>query len=117
MGEPVFARQLHSVQTAANETGIDTRRLPPMLEAAGLIKSTEAKNSDGWEVFDAAKAEQLLKDLAELVPANTFTARLGASRSQFDLLVADDVFLPALVNSTTKSIWNLQDVHVLGTAS
>lgn len=97
---------------AANETGIDARRLRPMLETAGLIKSTEASNQDGWEVFDPKQSEHLLIDLVKLVPASTFAALLGASRPQFDLLVADGVISSALVNSATKSIWNPQDVRV-----
>jgi len=44
-----------------------------------------------------------------LIPATTFAANIGASRSQFDLLVPDDIFLPALVGSNTKAVWNPRD--------
>ncbi|WP_144055630.1 hypothetical protein [Octadecabacter antarcticus] len=43
-GDPVLKRSLHSVRTAALETGVDQRRLRKMLVTAGLIHETE---SDG----------------------------------------------------------------------
>jgi phage antirepressor YoqD-like protein len=107
-GEPVLERQLHSVRTAANSTGVDQRRLFKMLLASGMIKGTDAGEPDLWEVFDAQSAEQLLKELTQLVPASNFAALIGAPRSQFDLLVSDGVVSPALPDSNTKSVWNPQ---------
>lgn len=108
LGEPVLERKLHSVRTAAKSTGVDERRLFKMLLASGILKGTEAGEPDPWEVFDAQSAEPLLKNLSQFVPASNFAALIGAPRSQFDLLVADNVISPALSDSKTKSVWNPQ---------
>jgi hypothetical protein len=57
-------------------------------------------------VFDAAEAAPILGDLTVLVPAKEFRDILGTTRSQFDLLVADGVLVPALETSETKSVWD-----------
>ncbi len=105
MGEPVHERRLHSVTTAAQETGVDPRRLRKLLVAAGLLAEDD-NLPDSWAVFDAAEAAPILDDLTVLVPAKEFRDILGATRSQFDLLVADGVLAPALETSGTKSVWD-----------
>lgn len=105
MGEPVHERRLHSVTTAAQETGVDPRRLRKLLVAAGLL-TEDCDLPDSWAVFDAAEAAPILGDLTVLVPAKEFRDILGATRSQFDLLVADGVLVPALETSETKSVWD-----------
>jgi hypothetical protein len=47
-------------------------------------------------------AAPILRDLTVLVPATEFQKIIGATRSQFDLLVADGVLKPALQTSDTK---------------
>jgi hypothetical protein len=105
MGEPVHERRLHSVTTAAQETGVDPRRLRKLLVAAGLLAEDDDL-PDSWAVFDAAEAAPILGDLTVLVPAKEFRDILGTTRSQFDLLVADGVLVPALETSETKSVWD-----------
>ena len=108
LGEPVTERLLHSVRTAADETGIDSRRLRKLLEAAGLI---DADLPDGWAVFDVEAGKDILASLTALMTAKDFAAALGMTRSQFDLLVEDDCLQPALVDATTKHVWDLRDGH------
>jgi hypothetical protein len=105
LGEPVHERRLHSVTTAAQETGVDPRRLRKLLIAAGLL-TDDCQLPDTWAVFDAAQAEPVLRDLTALVSAKEFRDIIGATRSQFDLLVADGVLVPALETSETKSVWD-----------
>ena len=55
LGEPVYERRLHSVTTAAHETGVDPRRLRKLLVAVGLWPEG-CDLPDPWAVFDAAAA-------------------------------------------------------------
>ncbi|MCV2893720.1 TniQ family protein [Lentibacter sp. XHP0401] len=105
LGEPVHERRLHSVTTASHETGVDTRRLRKQLIASGLLKR-DCALPDCWAVFDAKAAAPILRDLTILVSATDFQDLIGATRSQFDLLVADGIIKPALEASRTKSVWD-----------
>jgi hypothetical protein len=103
MGQPVTERQVHSVLSAAEETGIDPRRLRKMLFAAGLIDGTLP---DTWAVFNAKDAEHTLAPLVEYLTAKDFAELNGLTRSQFDLLVQDGILLPALDDAETKHVWD-----------
>lgn len=109
LGQPVMERRLHSVRTAAQATGVDQRRLRKMLAVAGIVPEPEAGLPDSWEVFEASKAKGILDDLTTLVPAKTFAVLIGASRSQFDLLVRDGVLIPALESGDVEAVWNPAD--------
>ncbi|WP_420024083.1 TniQ family protein (plasmid) [Cereibacter azotoformans] len=109
LGEPVMQRRLHSVRTAAQATGVDQRRLRKMLAAAGIVPEAAQGVADAWEIFEAAEAQTLLEDMTTLVPAKEFAELIGASRSQFDLLVQDDILKPALHAPGVKAVWNPAD--------
>jgi hypothetical protein len=106
MGEPVTERRLHSLQSAARETGVDPRRLRTMLISAGLLDDSK---SDAWATFDARAAADILTHLTELLPAKTFCETFCMSRSQFNLLVAERVLVPAIASTKTKNIWSPRD--------
>jgi len=106
LGEAVMERRLHSVRTAALTTGIDQRRMRKMLEAAGVVPQASAGLPDHWEVFEATAVQTLLVDLTELDPAKEFAEFIGATRSQFDLLVRDGLLKPALTSHQVKAIWS-----------
>jgi hypothetical protein len=109
VGEPVVERQLHSVRTAAQETGIDARRLRKMLEAAGLI---DDQLPDAWAVFNASDAHELLSSLVEFITAKDFAESINMTRSQFDLLVEDGILRPSLRDAGTKHVWDRSDGQV-----
>lgn len=111
LGELVRKRRFHSVTTAARETGVDPRRLRKQLTSTGLLEEG-CSLPDAWAVFDADEAAPVLSELKTLIPATEFRRIIGASRSQFDLLVADGVLEPALQTSATKAVWD----PVTGTA-
>lgn len=106
LGEPVIERRLHSVRTAALATGIDQRRMRKMLEAAGVVPKASVGLPDSWEVFDARAMQALLVDLAEFMAAKDFAEFIGASRSQFNLLVRDGVLGPSLLADNVKAVWS-----------
>jgi hypothetical protein len=103
MGEPVTTRRFHSLHSAARETGVDPRRLRTMLISAGLLD--DSKN-DAWATFDAHAAADILTHLTELLDAKNFCEAFCMTRSQFNLLVADDILVPAIASSGTKNIWS-----------
>lgn len=105
LGEPVQERRLHSVTSAAKETGVDPRRLRKLLIAAGLVPE-RSDLPDAWSVFDAKAAAPILNNVTTLLSASEFWELIGATRSQFELLVADGVLKPVLEASATKSVWD-----------
>ncbi len=108
LGEPVMERRLHSVLTASRATGVDPRRLRKMLAAEGLV-SEDDYLPDAWAIFDARAAEPLLGRLTQRVPATEFARSIGATRSQFDLLVSDGILASATEAGDTYAVWNPRD--------
>jgi len=106
LGEPVVERQLHSVSTASKATGVDPRRLRKLLVAEGILRADATARPDAWEVFDAQSVAPILASLETLVPATTFQDLIGASRSQFDNLVADGVLSPTSNADDTNAVWS-----------
>ncbi|MFK7836267.1 MAG: TniQ family protein [Sulfitobacter sp.] len=111
LGEPVMERKAHSVLTAAQTTGVDQRRLRKMLAAVGVVRGAGSGLSDAWEVFDAELAKPILDKLTALVDAKAFAALIGATRSQFDMLVKDGVLTSELRDADVKAIWNPSAGH------
>ncbi|MFD2741712.1 hypothetical protein ACFSUD_19325 [Sulfitobacter aestuarii] len=110
LGEPVAERRLHSVRSAAKATGIDQRRLRKILAAEGIVP--EEGLPDAWQVFDAKRADAVLKAAKTLITAKDFAEGINASRSQFDLLFAGGVLAPYLSSvegAGTKAVWDPAD--------
>ena len=106
LGEPVRRRRLHSVRTAAQATGVDQRRLRKALAAAHIVPDAENGLPDAWEVFDAEEALPILEGLTEMITAKDMSELINATRSQFDLLVADGVLIPDLEAQDVKAVWH-----------
>lgn len=110
LGEPVTERRLHSVRTASLTYGIDQRRCRKLLVASGVVPSEGLP--DAWQVFDATVGGRVLETVSTLVTAKDFAKGIGASRSQFDRLVADGVLTPrfsSVKDAGTKAIWDPAD--------
>lgn len=103
LGTAVTVRKLHSVRTAAEETGIDSRRLRKLLEASSMI---DASLPDAWAVFEAEAARPMLASLINLMSAKEFFDAFDIGRSQFNLLVEDGILQPSLVDADTKHVWD-----------
>ncbi|OSP53511.1 hypothetical protein BV911_17560 [Pseudoruegeria sp. SK021] len=106
-GEPVTTRKLHSIRTAARETGIDQRRLGNLLAQAGLVPPAGNRPDDNETLFDAAASRGLIDGLANSVGAQSVQTALGISRSQFALLRKDGYFEPQLDGTGAKPVWDL----------
>lgn len=108
MGEPILKRRVHSVLTAARDTGNDPRRLRKLLADAGWVRPDGQGRTDAWELFDADAAAPFLRSLAVGVSALELQNKLGISRSQFDLLRKDGYFPPILGGAGHKPLWDIQ---------
>lgn len=108
MGEPIQERRVHSVLTAARDTGIDPRRLRKLLAEADLIQPAGEGRPDAWELFDAVAAAPFLRSLGAGVSAMELQEKLCISRSQFDLLRQDGYFPPILGGDGHKPMWDIQ---------
>ncbi|MDO6586926.1 TniQ family protein [Salipiger sp. 1_MG-2023] len=104
LGEPVLKRRKHSVITAADEVGIDPRRLRKLLAEAEIIGS---EGDDRWDVFDADAAAPFLNSLNRQVSALELQSALNLSRSQFELLRKDGYFPPSLSGVGHKPLWDV----------
>jgi phage antirepressor YoqD-like protein len=109
LGHPVYERRLHSVRTAAQAIGIDQRRLRKVLVAKDIVPPAECGMPDAWQVFDAEQATPLLSGMTKLISAKEMADAINATRSQFDLLVADGVLKPELTAGNVKAVWNPAD--------
>lgn len=108
MGEPVLERRVHSVLTAARDTGIDARRMRKLLAEAGWVRPAGEGREDAWELFDAVAAAPFLRSLGEGVSALELQERLGISRSKFGLLRKDGYLPPTLTGPDHKPLWDIQ---------
>ncbi len=105
-GAPITCRKLHSVRTAAQEYGIDQRRLRKMLTSKGIIPEDHKDRSDAGCTFDAAEAHSFLQGLVTFMDAKAYMEFLGLNRSQFDFMVADGFLTPDIHDKMTKPRWN-----------
>ncbi|PHP28645.1 TniQ family protein [Limimaricola cinnabarinus] len=109
MGEPVLERRHHSVRTAAEEYGVDDRRLRKLLRAKGIL--AHASGDDEWEVFDAKAAKPILESLDRMVSAIELQQMMNISRGHFESLRADGRFPPAITATDAKPLWQATDAR------
>jgi hypothetical protein len=101
-------RNLHSIRSAAAETGIGTFLLDQFLVAAGAFDEDETRPV-ARKTFDAAKYGALLAEIPSLVGPIEMELAMGATRSQFASLAADGVLVPCIDVPTIKSPWRVSD--------
>jgi hypothetical protein len=99
----VQRRRLHSIRTAALETGLHPKRLRKILAAGGLLPPSHTDLSDDRVVFDADEASELLASARRAISQAAAAAYTDAGRVQFALLV-DHGFIKAGVTSEKKGL-------------
>lgn len=112
LGKPLLARRLHSVASASEKIGRSKKVARQILENEGIIDSDDSR-PDTRLTFDAIHAGPTLKKAQRLVMAKGMAKRLGASSGQFDVLVRQSVFTPALPVGVSKYHWDIADVDAL----
>jgi len=101
-------RRLHSIATAAAETGIDAISLRRRLETTGIVNADDLR-SDAMTVFPAKEVENLLRELARLVYLNEVRDCMGATETQFDGLVQEGILLPRISIVGFRRAWSVND--------
>ena len=108
LGVTQTVRKLHSVSSAATETGIGAFLLDQFLVAADAFDEDDARPV-ARKTFDAAKYAGLLSEIPTLVGPIEMELAMGATRSQFASLAADGVLVPRIDIPTIKSPWRVSD--------
>ncbi|MBL3608191.1 hypothetical protein [Rhodovulum sulfidophilum] len=90
LGQEVEARQVHSLLTASEETGITTALLDSLLTEAGVFRQDETRSPSG-KIFDAEVHSGLLREIATQVGPNAMCEAMDATLSEFRALVEEGV--------------------------
>ncbi|OLS46845.1 hypothetical protein BV379_00090 [Rhodovulum sulfidophilum] len=90
LGQEVQVRQVHSLLTASEETGITTALLDSLLTEAGVFRQDETRSPSG-KIFDAEVHAGLLHEIATRVGPNAMCEAIGATLSEFRALVEEGV--------------------------
>ncbi|MEJ6404056.1 TniQ family protein [Yoonia sp. 2307UL14-13] len=108
LGRSLPERRLHSLTSAAKETGVGEFLLDQFLVEAGAYDQGDERPA-ARKTFDATRHASLLAEIPTLVGPIEMWKAIGATRSQFKSLVDDKVLVPRTRIPTVKSPWRLQD--------
>jgi hypothetical protein len=108
LGVTLSSRKLHSVNSAEKETGIGAFILDQFLAAAGAFNADDLRPLSR-KTFDAVRYADLLAEIPTLVGPIEMQKLMGATRNQFQSLIADCVLTPRIGISTVKSPWRASD--------
>lgn len=101
-------RLLHSIKSAAHETGIGAGLLDQFLVYAGAI-SADDKRPAARKTFDAKAYQDLLAEIPTLVGSLEMQQRIGATQHQLASLAEDKILRPRIDVPTVKAPWQIAD--------
>ncbi|MGX9856382.1 TniQ family protein [Limimaricola variabilis] len=110
LGEALPERRLHSVETLASESRLDSRTLRNVLAANGIIPA-ERKGSTS-HVFDAERGRKIAGSVQRLTHVISLGKALNCTRPQADQLLDERLLLPisngltAAAGRTRKAVDN-----------
>ncbi|MBL0405303.1 TniQ family protein [Microvirga aerilata] len=113
-GREVTVRCLHSVGSAARETGAHPKRLRKLLHAAGYVSSEAMSLSDSWVTFDAESARDFLEWVSEAMTLTEAGEYLNAPRPHERLLFEAGFIVPFVRGGTDilkDHAFAQQDLH------
>lgn len=94
LGHRVERRRIHSITTAAQETGRSPSRLRKVLAASGLISETHQGMSDNHVLFDAEKAKTFLTQERGGMPLAGIAEYLNMDPGHVRLIVKEGLVKP-----------------------
>lgn len=106
LGETLPARRLHSVVTAAKDTGVPRDRLRAMLATNGYVTPRGQGTFAAWELFDANEAKDFLARAAKAVTLKDILVLLNMSKSQVDTLRAAGFLKPSFEGEGLAPLWD-----------
>ncbi|SLN72123.1 hypothetical protein ROA7450_03991 [Roseovarius albus] len=101
-------RQLHSILTASQETGIGEVLLEQFLVHAGAIDADDDRPT-ARKTFDALVYADLLAEIPTLVGPIGMQRAMGATKGQLASLAQDGVLVPRINTPKIKSPWRASD--------
>ncbi|MFG6584519.1 TniQ family protein [Sulfitobacter sp. 1A12779] len=112
LGELVPKRLLHSLQTAAKESGVGSKILDQFLTEAGAFECNDQR-APSKKIFDAMRYAALLEEIPTLVGPIEMQTAMGATRAEFIALERDEILAPRTQVPTVRSPWSLPDGRAL----
>lgn len=106
LGEVQTERRLHSLYSAARDFGVGVEFLEPFLIEAGALSPHDTRFANR-RVFSAADHAELLAEVPTLVSIRTLKREIGASRTELDRLIAEDILVPRVKNENVRLRWSL----------
>lgn len=112
LGAVLDERVLHSVTSAAVETGVSINRLRRMLVEAGALAADDPR-PNARATFDAMAFAPLLADISRLVDRKAMCNLLGATAVELDTLQASGILRSHTTSVGARQKWLPADGQVL----
>jgi hypothetical protein len=108
LGQVVPERRLHSLTTAAAETGIGANVLEQFLIEAGAFKAGDNR-TPSRRLFNAKVYAELLTEIRTLVGPIAMQTAMGATKQELSALAAEGVLIPRTRVEKVKNPWRIDD--------
>jgi len=108
LGQLVSERRLHSLLTAAKETGIGPRVIEHFLIEAGAIPEYDERPRSR-RVFNAQAHASLLAEIPTLVGPIAMREAMGATKHELVALEEDGILIPRTRVAKVKNPWRTSD--------
>lgn len=112
LGETLPTRRLHSLVTAARETGVGAKVLEQFLVEAGALAPDDPR-PNSRRTFDAQRYGALLDEIPTLVGSLTMRRAMGATKREFSALEREGVLSPRTRVAGIKAAWRIADGRAL----
>lgn len=112
LGEPVAARRLHSVVSAAQALGMMTPAVDAILTAAGAFALDDPR-ALSRKIFSANSYAELLEEIPTWVGPGEMMASMGITKRAFASLEEDGVLTPRTTAPKVIARWHLSDGQAL----
>jgi len=107
-GQSLTSRRVHSVATAAEETGVGQALLDDLLTEAGALEPEDPRGPR-QKTFELAPFAQLIADIPTWVGPFEMQKAIGATRAELRALVNDNVLARRSNLPKVKSPWSAVD--------
>ena len=112
LGEPVGARRLHSVVSAAQALGLTAPVVDGILTAAGAFASDDPRTHNR-KIFSADTFSDLLEEIPTWVGPGEMMTSMGITKRAFASLEEDGVLMPCTKAPKVIALWRLADGQAL----
>lgn len=112
LGVTLTERRLHSVASAGVETGVDPKRLRPLLIEAGALAADDPR-PHARATFDAKEFAQLLMDIPRLESSKEICVRFGMTSTELAALEQGGIIHPRTTVTGARQRWLPSDGEAL----